>query len=242
MLMNCFWMTPLGRSLDVILRHVPLGDAWDAFRTTGKRAFRFLAGVSQAYEDAWAALCNLATELNPFSTNQLITDWQTAVGLPDPCLWQATTPDQIRAQIVYRLTKTRWTTAAEWHALAALFGLTIRITPGWYVQKPCLYPFEYPRRYDLFPRLGRFRVYIDVYGLNYYGYPYGGTSSNSGPGYPIPYGTNPALLPFQCIINRVKPANVVVIWNDNPLYNYCVAETFSSSYSDTYCSESIPSS
>lgn len=233
---NCGWLQPLGRSLDVLLRHFPLGSAWLAFRLPGKRANRMVSAFALAFEDAWSALCNLATELNPYSTTQLLPEWERAVSLPDPCLPSATTIEQRRAQVVFRLTKKRWVTAQDWKDLALLFGLTIRITPGWLVQKPCLYGFQYPKRYDLYPRLGRFRVYIDVMGVDFGGYDYG--DRGNGAGYPVPYGLGDAgLTAFQCLIDRVKPANVVVIWNSNPLYNYCRAETYSDDYSDTYCGE-----
>lgn len=232
MLFSCHWLTPLGRSLDVILRHVPLGAAWLAFRLPGKRAFRLMQGIAGMFEDGWAALCALAAELNPYTTEQMITEWETAVSLPDACLWAAKTLEERRAQLVYRLSKRRWTTAQDWTDLGALFGLHVRTTPGWLVQKTQL---EAGPAY-IFPRLGRFRVYLDIIGITISaGYDYGG-SPPRGPGYPIPYGMPGFEIfnNFQCLIDRIKPANVVVIWNANPLFT-CYAETFAAEFSDEFC-------
>lgn len=254
---NCFWMTPEGRSQDVLLRHIPLGRAWLGFRTAGKRAFRMLAAIAGVFEEAWGALCTLATELNPYQTTDLIADWETALSLPDACLPSATTLDQRRTNILFRLAKKRWTTAQDWIDLAALFGLTIQVTPGWHVQRRALFgsgtpaaplppsfgaEWEFPLNFDIFPRLGRFRVYIDVVGLNYAGFEYGGGLVTSEVGFPIPFGeTNSSLLTLQCIFDRIRPANVVIIWNNNPLRGYCYAESFTDSFSDTFCSTILDS-
>jgi len=230
---DCGRYAATGQGLTVLQRHLPIGLLWDAYRIQGTNAYRLWKAIGDLFDGMSAALCALVLELNPFTTERMITEWERAVGLPDVCLPDATTLDERRAWVVWRLAKRRWTTAAEWHELAALFGLEIRITPGWHVQKPALYAAEYPKRYDRFPKLGRFRVYIDVIGTVPRGYTYGAAGVD---GYPIPYGVDlPGFDGFRCIIDRVRPANVVVIWNDNPLFNNCLAETFSDEFSDTFC-------
>ena len=247
---NCYWITPLGRSVDVLLRHLPLGRAWLGFRTKQKRAYRIIQGLAAPFEDAWTALCALATELSPYQTTDLIGDWEAAVGLPDACLPSAVTIEQRRAQIVYRLSKRRWTTAQDWKDLALLFNLVIQITPGWYVQRLALFgdgtppgaEWDFPLSFDSFPRLGRFRVYIDVVGIDYVGFEYGGGLTSSDVGFPIPFGdSSPALALIQCIFDRIRPANVVIIWNNNPLRNGCYTEPFSEAFSSDFCSPTVDS-
>ncbi len=218
--MTCHYLEPRGAAADQVLAHVPQGIAWECFRRAGKTAYRLIHALSGGYEDAWNALCRLSRELDPRTTADLIGEWERAVSLPDSCLPAAHTLDERRVWIMWRLAKRRWTTAQDWKDLAALFGLEIAITPGWYVQKPALYQSCYPVRYDLFPKLGRFRVYIDILNVDFRGYEYGGTDTKSGDGYPIPYGDDqPDVADFMCLINRVKPANVLVIWNEFPQDN-----------------------
>ena len=206
---DCFQLAPKGLSFETLLAHLPRGVAWLAARIPGKNLYKLWQAYADAYEDAIETMCKLPTELDPYSTTELITEWETAVGLPDACLPAATTIEERRDYVVFRLSKRRWTTAQDWKDLAALFGLTITVTPGWLVQKPSLYPSCYPVYYRYLERLGRFHVYIDVAGgCGGDGYIYD---------YPMAYpttGENCAL--FMCIINRVKPANVVVIWNNTP--------------------------
>lgn len=232
---GCGWIAPAaGKALAVLEQHLPIGVAWQACRTPGKTLSKFIGALARAYDDAWSYLCLLASELDPRSTEAMITEWETSVALPDHCLPDALTLEERRSWVIWRLTKRRWSTAADWLDLADLFGLHVEITPGWYVQKPALYAFEYPKRYDIFPKLGRFRVYIDVIGLRSLGYNYG--ANDRGPGYPVPYGiVDDAFSRFRCLIERVKPANVVVIWNNNPLRNGCYASTFEESFSSSFC-------
>lgn len=213
--MGCGWLTHTD-ALATIQRHLPTGQAWDAYRTPGKNLFKLITALANALNDASAALCRMVAELDPRTTTQMLVEWETAVSLPDACLPTATTLGQRRAWVMWRLTKKRWNTAQDWHDLAALFGLTIRITPGWLVQRPALYDAFYPKRYDLFPKLGRFRVYIDVLNQKRRGYPYSGAAGPDDQ-YPIPYGAGgTAYSQFRCLIERVAPANVLIIWDEFP--------------------------
>lgn len=238
--MSCHYLEPKGLSRRVLEAHLPLGIAWEGFRLAGKVAYRLLAALANIYEDAWKALCNLALELDPRTTVQMIDEWERSVSLPDACLPTATTLDERRAWVMWRLEKRRWTTAQDWHDLAALFGLEIAITPGWYVQRPALFDSEWPLRFDIFPKLGRFRVYIDILNVEYPGFEYGAANgTNDDIGWPIPFSSYPdGYDKFRCIIDRVRPANVVVIWNAFPEVGveWCTRPTLEpEEFSEAFC-------
>ncbi len=223
---GCGWISQAaGRAVDILLRHLPMGSAWITWRMPGKTAYRMILALADTYDRATSALCRLAEELDPRTTIDMIPEWETALGLPDTCLPSAATLAERRGLVILRLSHRRWTTASDWHQLAALFGLEIVITPGWWVQKPALYPNCYPKRYDLFPKLGRFRVYIDFKNVDFGGYDYG--VDGRGPGYPVPYGMSQSneMNAFMCLIDRIRPANVIVIWNERPSRYACVPES-----------------
>lgn len=201
-----------GQSLSNVQRHLPLGMAWDAARTPGKVLYKLLSALARSLDDMTRALCNLVSELNPYSTVDLLPEWETAVSLPDPCLPRADTLAERRTWVVWRLSKRRWTTAADWHDLAALFGLEIRITPGWLVQRPALFDACFDHVFWDFPKLGRFRVYIDIVGGC------GGDGFDYAFDHPFPT-TSPNCQALMCLIERVCPANVVIIWNADPVGN-----------------------
>lgn len=231
--MGCGWLTPTD-ALATIQRHLPTGPAWDAYRTEGKNLYKLISALAKAYDDASAALCRTVAELDPRTTKQMLTEWETAVSLPDACLPTASTLEQRRYWIMWRLTKKRWNTRQDWMDLADLFGLEVRITPGWLVQEPALYQAKYPKRYDLFPKLGRFRVYIDVLGQKWRGYPYADPFV-TGDHYPIHYGSGGDFAGFRCLIERVAPANVLIIWNEfPPISPHGNGVTFSPDFSEDF--------
>lgn len=210
-----------------LLAHTPSGWAWSGFRIPGKTAYRFWKALANSLTDAWTALAEMESEVDYRTGTQFIGEWETALSLPDPCLPQVATIEGRRGQIELRLSKTRWTTEQDWKDLAALFGLTLRITPGWLVQKQALYEWCYPKYYYDFPKLGRFRVYVDIYeGCGEEGYIYN---------YPATYGFADECETFKCLIERVKPANVIIIWNNWPTTE-CSGNgvTFSDEFTETF--------
>ena len=192
-----------------LLAHTPSGWAWSGFRVPGKTAYRFWKAIATSLTDAWQALSDMAYQVDYRTGTQFIGEWQDALSLPDPCLPDAVTLAEKRAQIQFRLDKRRWTTAADWQALAILFGLTITVTPGWCVQKPALFDTCLDSYFFDFEKLGRFRVYVDITGC-------------SGEGFDYDYdhefpSDDPNCVDFMCLLQRVKPANVVIIWNQDPV-------------------------
>lgn len=210
---DCHQLAPRGDALETIQAHFPLGEFWNAVRMPGKKLYRLLQAFANAYEDMNEALCRLATELNPFKTTELLPEWETACGLPDPCLPKANTIEQRRAQVILRLSKRRWSTEQDWHDLAALFGLTIRITQGWRVQQPALFERCLDAWFFDFKRLGRFYVYVDIMT---------GCGEPTGFDYDFDYNFDTISEQcglFQCMLDRVKPACVVILWNQRPVEN-----------------------
>lgn len=235
---QCGWLTPRdGDTVALLERHLPSGVAWIAFRTPGKVASRLIAAVSGVFSDAWSFMCRMTAELDPRTTFDLIENWEQAVSLPDECLPGTATIEQRRDQVMFRLAMRRWTTAQDWKDLAELFGLTIDVTPGWYVQEPALFGyFTFPLRFDIFPKLGRFRVYIDITNVEFAGFEFGSPGTNADIGFPIPFGDiDERIGRFRCIIERVRPANVVVIWNEFPIGSVCTHSTFTEDFSETFC-------
>lgn len=210
------WLRPENKSLSTILKHFPLGIAWIAWRDTAKIAGKFIKAISCAYEDAWAFLDKTADEIDYRSGGQLLTEWEKGLGLPDRCLPSAGAIEDRRKWVAFRLNKKRWNTLKDWQDLATLFGVNVRITPGYLVQKPSLFKQVVPVPVRKLPKLGRFRIYIDIEDAVFGGFPYDG-SRVPGHKFPVPFGEAPGeFQAFRCFIERIKPANVLIVWNEFP--------------------------
>lgn len=228
------WLTPQDVSRYVLQGHLPLGRAWGGFRIPGKLGERFLSALARVHQDAWQFLHRMSREIDYRTTTQLVTEWESSVGIPDACLPSGATIDERRAWIAFRLKKTRWNTYQDWQDLAELFGVSVKITPGWLIQEPSLYDIKYPMRYREFPKLGRFRIYIDQLDVEFGGYPYDGRVD--GYQYPIPYTSAGGRMDaFRCFIERIAPANVLIIWNEFPAISPGGnGVTYADEYDDNY--------
>jgi len=229
------WLTAKPVSREVLQAHLPLGKAWAGFRIPGKLAYRFVTALGRAHQACWLFLAALHEKIDYRTSTELLGEWEAAVGLPDKCLPRGSTAADRRAWIAFRLNKTRWNTIADWETLAALFGVTVRITPGWLVQRPALYAQYYPRPYYNFPKLGRFRIYIDILDQPRGGYPYDASGVEADK-YPIPYDSQSTYAGgFRCFIERIAPANVLIIWNEYPaIPPNGTGDTFTDDFDEEY--------
>lgn len=210
------WLTAKPVSREVLQAHLPLGKAWAGFRIPGKLAYRFLTALGRAHQDAWKYLAALHERIDYRASTEMLNEWEASVGLPDKCLPRASTVAERRGWIAFRLNKTRWNTLADWEALGVLFGVSVRITPGYLVQKPTLFRSLFPLPVRILPYLGRFRIYIDLLDQSFGGFPYDGASVPDHK-FPIPLvSTVSDFKGFQCFIERIAPANVLIVWNEFP--------------------------
>ena len=208
--MSCFQYEPLGRAATVLRKHLPVGMAWEAFRIPGKVAYRFLSGLAAGFNAMDIAFCRLIREENPYTTEDLIREWETAVGLPDPCLPPARDLAERRARVVMRLARRRYTTIERWYQLAEMMGITVKITPGDYLKCDQGFPYDWPLVFGGEIKGGRYRIYIEAAECGAVGgFPYQ---------FPVVFGeTSPKCAEFRCMIERIRPAYCIVIWGPPPV-------------------------
>ena len=105
---------------------MPRGRVWprdqDAVQT------KTLAGCAPSFARHAARSNNLITDGFPAAAYELLPEWESALGLPDPCAGEAPTVQQRRAQVVARLTSTGGQSIAYLTAVAAALGYTVTIT------------------------------------------------------------------------------------------------------------------
>lgn len=210
------WLKPKNVAREALLAHFPSGPAWIAARDAATNFGRLVKAVARLCELAGKTLHDASREIDYRTGEQLLPEWEAALGLPDKCLPSDGSLADRRKWIAFRLNKKRWNTLADWQELATLFGVNVRITPGYLVQKPSLYKAVFPVPVRILPKLGRFRIYIDLLDAEFGGFPYDGQSIAEHK-FPIPFG-KPAgdFQQFRCFIERVKPANVLIVWNEFP--------------------------
>jgi len=112
--------------------HMPSGAAWAAKLVEDSTLHSQMHGTAKPFNMAQGRIEDLTREFDINQTVELITDWETSVGLPDVCLGPVSGIDDRRALVVERLSKTPVTTLAQQQAfIDRLFpGLGVTLIPG----------------------------------------------------------------------------------------------------------------
>ncbi|WP_250502844.1 putative phage tail protein [Caballeronia sp. AZ7_KS35] len=105
---------------------LPRGRVWprdpDAVQT------RVLSGLAPSYERQTARANYLLVDAFPSTTYELLPEWESTLGLPDPCAGTAPTVPARRAQVVARLSAVGGASIPHLMAFAASLGYTVTIT------------------------------------------------------------------------------------------------------------------
>lgn len=104
---------------------MPRGRVWprdpDAVQT------RVLSGLAQVYERQTIRANQLLADAFPLTTYELLPEWETTLGLPDPCAGPAPTAAARRAQVLAKLQAQGGQSVAYFIAVAASLGYSITI-------------------------------------------------------------------------------------------------------------------
>lgn len=88
-----------------------------------------LSGIwAQTFARNSARAADLLQECFPSTTTELLSEWESSLGLPDPCAGSAATVAQRRAQVVARLSDGGGSSPQYYIDFAAALGYVIEIT------------------------------------------------------------------------------------------------------------------
>lgn len=171
---------------------IPQGRGWNKKTDPESNIFGLIRSLAHGINLVQQRIQLLVDEFNINNTFDLLTDWETSVGIPDDCLKDLDSLIQRRSAIISRLRKIPVVTKEEFEALAfELIGETAVVTDGWSYDRANNFPDAY----------SRFKMYVQFVD-SITGFPYS---------FPYPFGRLRNDL-VECVFNAVKPANVVVIF------------------------------
>jgi uncharacterized protein YmfQ (DUF2313 family) len=111
------------RALQALL---PRGRVWP--RDSEATQTAILSTLTPAFARLNERANNLLVDSFPGSTYELLPEWESTLGLPDPCAGPAPTTEQRAAQVVSRLTATGGQSIAYYTAVANALGYPITVT------------------------------------------------------------------------------------------------------------------
>ncbi|HEM7839791.1 TPA: DUF2313 domain-containing protein [Burkholderia multivorans] len=110
------------RALQALL---PRGRVWP--RDPDATQTKVLSGFTPVFERLTVRANYLLVDAFPASTYELLPEWESTLGLPDPCAGEAPTTEQRVAQVVGRLVATGGQSIAYYTAVAKAIGYAITI-------------------------------------------------------------------------------------------------------------------
>ena len=182
----------------LLKRLLPKGKLWEVSEQSNFK--KLLEGMAIEFARLHARSLELIKEVDPRTTVELINEWETLTGLPDPCVSLTQTLQQRRLAVVEKLTRLASLSPRYYIEVARALGYEVSITE--------FKPFRVGgskmgdringRDWQFTWRVNAPTVTVRVF-----------TLGQSGMGEPLRLWGNEIL---ECAIKRVKPAHTFVVF------------------------------
>lgn len=113
---------------DLLLQLLPQGVAWN--KDEGSTLSNLAAGQAAELARAEEFLLNVLTEINPYTTTQLIDEWAEIVLNTDGCNLELTTQDEKKAAVIAKLRSTGGSDKIYFQEVAKAAGFLTSISDG----------------------------------------------------------------------------------------------------------------
>lgn len=186
----------------LLTKFLPNGKFWDAKRFSNTNLYKLINALSDEYKRVKDLLYSIVNNRYVDDTELLLERWEKDLQIPDDCLPLADTISERQKNILLKYTAKGIQTEEDFVELASKLGFTITITP--------LVQFAYPPyAVPFIPNSAPYNRFVAIVeGLNL-------NEPSDFPPYDVPFfpiGSNPQALALQCILNKLKPANVLFIY------------------------------
>jgi uncharacterized protein YmfQ (DUF2313 family) len=187
-------MTTLEEQTQRLADYLPGGKAFGAKNIIGSVARSLLTGLAKTAMDTDDLIDLFKTDIVPDTTTLFIDEWERAVGIPEPqptCFDGTGSVDDRRVAVLVKLASLGVQTAAEFKAVAAVFGVNVQVIAG-LDASPAPAEMTVPR----------FTIVIQFTVEDAERWPWT---------WPHAWGSS-AMVVLECLFAKLRPANCVVIF------------------------------
>jgi len=190
----------LEQQTDSLASYLPSGRLFEAAWVGDSNFRKLLKGLAGELFDAEGLIKQYQDEYAPDTTNNFISEWESALGIPDDCFSGSGTIIERRRDVMVKLAALGVQTAGDYEALALTFGKVVTVTA---LSAEALPPYNVP-----FNPLGlpgaRFIIVVQ------------GENLVSGlPPYDVPFDLIVGESILECLFRKVKPANCDIIFRNS---------------------------
>jgi len=171
---------------DSLARYLPGGRLFEAAHIDGTNLRSLIEGFSMELFRVNGLIKEYCEEILPDETVKFISEWESAVGIPDDCFLGTGTIDERRTDVIVKLASAGIQTNQDFIDLAATFGVTVIVQNG---TEHGVLPLTLP--FILFSDRKEVRNTIFV---------------------TFTAGTPEQIAILECLFNKLKPATAIVIF------------------------------
>lgn len=118
--------------VQALAANLPAGRVWAPKLKQGSNLHGLLKGLAMTFEKMDTLIQCFIDQSYPPETVDFLEEWEAALGIPDTCFpLAATIPERQLIVEIKMITMRGMKTEADFVALAALFGLPITVNSGW---------------------------------------------------------------------------------------------------------------
>lgn len=188
--------------------YLPGGPLFEASRfpanvdgKTFSRQRQLIEGLSKELGRAEDLINEYATQYLLDTTTDLISEWESALSIPDECFTVDDLVSSRRRNALVKLAAHGVQIEQHFIDLAALYGVGITIQSG--IEYNNVFPMTFPFYFWENDKTARFTMIVSVFDVE--------EPTRFPFTFPFPFGDD--ILKFiECFFERLKPANVQIIW------------------------------
>lgn len=192
---------------DSLVAYLPGGDLFVAKNEPSSVLRRLFTGLAVEIKKAEDVMNEVTYQHDINCTTDFISEWESALGIPDECFPGTGSIDIRRQHILIKLASLGVSTAKGFVDLAALFGFKALVPSG---ATYGVFPLGFPIAFFQYPQDARFTLYVFLdSAVVPEVFPFETTK------FPIPFFSNVSNI-VECLIRKLAPANVNVIFQYVP--------------------------
>jgi hypothetical protein len=138
--------------------YLPEDETFLAKKIAGTNLRNLLVSFAQQFKNTEELLNLFINELDPNEANYLITEWESAVGIPDDCFTATGTLEERRRDVLVKLASLGIQTNEDFVALADIFGVDVQISSG--SNFSLFFPANFPIQFIGSIETGRFTILV----------------------------------------------------------------------------------
>lgn len=190
----------------ILAQELPNGQNLTSKILVEKNLYKFLLGVGIECSQSESYIHEMVRQHDISVTENLIEEWERAVGIPDSCFSGTGTIEERRRDVIAKISSFGVSTEQQFIDLAAQYGYTITIEHRNFNSTPFDMQFDYPLGSG--DNAGKFVMFVIFEGVS----PPQNTFDMM---FDYIFDDGPYNIVI-CLFNKLKPANTLIIYEFRP--------------------------